>query len=312
MKAGTGTRHGEPRAPNGGKLQWPCYGGYALFLPRTRRLGDGYGALLARFLWWWLGRQPTMPSNTLPRRARRRDPRRAGVRTDRHDDARAHLPIEQETGRATVASAARRRKRALGTAESGAAFDFRSERISSSPGSKRTPRDALNSSDIHKAVAVLDHVHAAMMLMRELSPPTLGDHLPANVGAPETPYLARTVAFTDQASGALRGALVGGMPASNRACRVVPTETRRHSLHRYKPSCGADAESPACGISGKGRGLNSSVAHRTQYSVVSIFYQLDCKPNSRLRSACSRRVSATSVTRPSHTTRGTVLTITRG
>jgi hypothetical protein len=34
-------------------------------------------------------------------------------------------------------------------------------------------RDALNSLETHKAIAVLDHVHAAMMLMRELSPPAL-------------------------------------------------------------------------------------------------------------------------------------------
>jgi hypothetical protein len=94
---------------------------------------------------------------------------------------------------------------------------------------------------------------------------------------------------TSRASVGLRDALVGGMPASNRACRVVPTETRRHSLHKYKPSCGADAESPACGISGKGRGLNPSAAHGSQYSVATSFYQLDCKLNSRLRSACSRR-----------------------
>jgi hypothetical protein len=41
------------------------------------------------------------------------------------------------------------------------------------PRIKTNPRDALNSSDIHKAIAVLDHVHAAMMLMRGLSPPAL-------------------------------------------------------------------------------------------------------------------------------------------
>jgi hypothetical protein len=41
------------------------------------------------------------------------------------------------------------------------------------PQIKTNPRDALNSPDIHKAIAVLDHVHAAMMLMRELSPPAL-------------------------------------------------------------------------------------------------------------------------------------------
>jgi hypothetical protein len=33
--------------------------------------------------------------------------------------------------------------------------------------------DALNSLEMHKAIAVLDHVHAAMMLMRELSPAAL-------------------------------------------------------------------------------------------------------------------------------------------
>jgi hypothetical protein len=41
------------------------------------------------------------------------------------------------------------------------------------PQIKTNARDALNSPDIHKAIAVLDHVHAAMTLMRELSSPAL-------------------------------------------------------------------------------------------------------------------------------------------
>jgi hypothetical protein len=41
------------------------------------------------------------------------------------------------------------------------------------PRIKTKLRDALNSLETHKAIAVLDHVHAAMMLMRELSPPAL-------------------------------------------------------------------------------------------------------------------------------------------
>jgi hypothetical protein len=41
------------------------------------------------------------------------------------------------------------------------------------PRIKADLRDALNSPEMHKAIAVLDHVHAAMMFMRELSPPAL-------------------------------------------------------------------------------------------------------------------------------------------
>lgn len=41
------------------------------------------------------------------------------------------------------------------------------------PRIKTNLRNALNSLDIHKAIAVLDHVHAAMSLMPELSPPAL-------------------------------------------------------------------------------------------------------------------------------------------
>jgi hypothetical protein len=41
------------------------------------------------------------------------------------------------------------------------------------PRIKTNVRDALNSPETHKAIAVLDHVYAAMRLLRELSPPAL-------------------------------------------------------------------------------------------------------------------------------------------
>jgi hypothetical protein len=41
------------------------------------------------------------------------------------------------------------------------------------PRIKTNVRDALNSPETHKAIAVLAHVHAAMRLVRQLSPPTL-------------------------------------------------------------------------------------------------------------------------------------------
>jgi hypothetical protein len=53
---------------------------------------------------------------------------------------------------------------------------------------------------------------------------------------------------------------------------------RRHSLHRCKPSYGAGAESPASGMSGKGRGLTPGAARGIQYSVATSFYQFDRKP----------------------------------
>jgi hypothetical protein len=41
------------------------------------------------------------------------------------------------------------------------------------PRIKTNVRDALNSPETLNAIAVLDHVHAAMRLVRELSPPAL-------------------------------------------------------------------------------------------------------------------------------------------
>jgi hypothetical protein len=77
-----------------------------------------------------------------------------------------------------------------------------------------------------------------------------------------------------RAYGALRGALVAGILASNRSCHVEAIQTRRHSFHKCKPSCGAGAESLACST---GRGLNRGAARGIQYSVGTSFYQLDRK-----------------------------------
>ena len=78
-----------------------------------------------------------------------------------------------------------------------------------------------------------------------------------------------------QASAAPRGALVAGILASNRSCHVEAIQTRRHSVHKCKPSCGAGAESLACSILGNGRGPIRGAARGIQYSVATSLYQLD-------------------------------------
>jgi hypothetical protein len=91
-----------------------------------------------------------------------------------------------------------------------------------------------------------------------------------------------------RAYGALRGALVAGILASSRSCHVEAIQTRRHSAHKCKPSCGAVAESLACSISGNGRGLTRGAARGIQYSVATSFYPLDRKSFVGLACRCQR------------------------
>ena len=112
-----------------------------------------------------------------------------------------------------------------------------------------------------------------------------------------------------RASSAPRGALVAGILASNRPCHVEAIQTRRHSLHRCKPSCDASAESLACSISVKGRGLNPGAARGIQYSVATGFYQLD----RRSTVIHSRRVLETPhLSASAHQLRGRTLNCGRG